>query len=201
VSVTAAITIAIGGTVAITESLGGSGSGGKSLSVQVKVDLNNALRELAALGFHIPVRSHSSSTPSPSNARTDCARSATGEVRRFLAHYHQCKDASVVWTTSGHGVTTRVVISLVVMPTRHLAGAYKKLADTPYKSRMPHPGNPPGEPRAFFDGNCYASGENGATVWTEQVQPTGQVKIDQEILKRAAPAKLSPGYLKIHCVE
>jgi hypothetical protein len=45
------------------------------------------------------------------------------------------------------------------MPTTTLASQYKARADKFGQ------GNPPGEPHAFT-GLCYASGQNGATVWS-----------------------------------
>jgi hypothetical protein len=90
--------------------------------------------------------------------------------------------------------SAQVAISWVVMPTPALATQYKHMVDERYR------GNPPGE-SAAFNGLCYASGQNGETVWVDQVQPTGHINADQEILQVMAPTKLSPSYLDIHCVS
>ncbi len=80
------------------------------------------------------------------------------------------------------------------MPTAALASQYKATADAP------HTGNPPGE--RGFSGLCYASGQTGATVWTEQVRATEHmpVEIEREILQATAPRKPSAGYLQQHCI-
>jgi len=186
ITITAAITF---GAVTIIGSLGGSG-GADRLSVQVKADLNHAVAVLAALGFR-STRSTSPSTPSPRNG-TDCAASATGAVRQFLAR-HPCKEwASATLTARKQGAAAPVAITWVVMPTVALAGQYKARVDTFGQ------GNPPGE--SLFDGLCYASGQDGATVWTEQVQPGHlSVNADREILQAAAPRELPRGYLQQHC--
>jgi hypothetical protein len=80
------------------------------------------------------------------------------------------------------------------MSTISLAAQYKVYADTPGE------GNPPGQ-SSTFTGFCYSSGQDGDTVWTEQVQPTGNIQTDQEILQAAAPQTLSAGYLKQHCTR
>lgn len=186
--------LAIGLTVAatigfftITGSLGGSASGGSDgLSVQVNADLRQAVALLTALGFR--------GTPNPSYG-AGCAGSATGGVGQFLAR-HPCKEyASATLTARKQGATAQVVISWVVMPDASLAGQYKAEADAPLN------GNPPGESLGF-DGRCYASGQDGATVWTEQVQPTGPLSVsaERQILQAAAPGKLTPGYLQQHCI-
>jgi hypothetical protein len=181
------------GFVTLAASLDSSAGGsGGSLSVQVKADLNQAVASLAALGFR-NARSTSSRTPSTSYG-TDCAASSTGEVRRYLGR-HPCKEyASAMLAARSHGATAQVAISWVVMPSVALAAQYKSEADAPRN------GNPPGESRAF-NGRCHASGEDGATVWTEQVQPTGPLSVDAErqILRAAAPRKLTEGYLLRHC--
>ena len=81
------------------------------------------------------------------------------------------------------------------MPTVALAAQYKGEADAPLN------GNPPGESLAF-NGLCYASGQNGATVWTEQVQSAGplSIDVDRQILQDAAPGKLTAGYVLQHCI-
>jgi hypothetical protein len=70
---------------------------------------------------------------------------------------------------------------------------YKVLIDLRYK------GNPPGQ-STDFDGLCYASGVDGDSAWAAQVQPTGQVSVDRQILKSVVPVKLSTSYLEGHCV-
>jgi len=158
--------------------------------VQVKADLTQAIAALAGLGFH-SARGVNSSNPSYG---TDCARSATGEVGQFLTR-HPCKEyASATLTSRRQGTTAQVAMSWVVMPTATLASQYKAKADAPQQ------GNPPGEPPAF-NGLCYASGQNGATVWTAQVQPTGHVNADREILQAAAPSRLTQSYLQQHCIR
>jgi hypothetical protein len=179
-----AVTVAAGAVV-VGVSLGASAGSGDSLTVQVKADLTEAIAALAKIGFR--------STPSTSpSSGTACAASATGEVRQFLMRY-PCKEyASTTLMARRQGATAQVVISWVVMPTLTLAEHYKTKADAPQL------GNPPGEPLAF-NGLCYASGQNGATVWTEQVQPTGHVNTDREVLQAAAPRKLTLSYLQQHC--
>ena len=93
------------------------------------------------------------------------------------------------------GTITRVAITWVVMPSVTLAKQYKAISDT-YGQ-----GNPPGQPPTSFPGQCYASGQNGATVWAEQVQPTGNLTADQQILQAAAPMRLSQDDLQQHCVR
>jgi hypothetical protein len=191
VGVTVAVTI---GFVAISGSFGGSAAGSAgNLSVQVKADLNEAVASLATLGFR-GTRSANSGMPSPSYGRA-CAASATGGVRQFLAR-HLCKEyASAMLTALRQGASAQVAISWVLMPTVALAAQYKAEADAPLS------GNPPGESLAF-SGLCYASGQNGATVWTEQVEPIGplRINVERQILQAAAPGKLAAGYLRQHCV-
>jgi hypothetical protein len=189
ITVVAAVTI---GPLAISAVLGGSSTGRKGLSVQVKADLNKALSDLAVLGFR-NTRSPNSSTSGP-NYRTDCAKSATGRVRQFLSR-HPCKQyATATRTVAKRGATALVAFSWVEMPTATLAGRYKVKVDA-YNT-----GNPPGVSLAF-NGLCYTSGQHGATVWTVEVRPTGHVNVDREILQAAAQAKLSPNYLRQHCIR
>ena len=187
ITVVAAVTI---GPLAISAVLGGSSAGRKSLSVQVKADLNKALAALAALGFR-GTRSPNSSTSGPSYF-TDCAKSATYKVRQFLT-LNPCKQyATATRTVAKRGATVPVAFSWVEMHTATLAGQYKVKVDA-YGT-----GNPPGVPPAF-NGRCYASGQHGATVWTVEVHPTGNVNVDQEILQAAVRRKLPPSYLRQHC--
>ncbi len=187
IAAAATVTVTVTG-LAITGYFGGSATGGSnSLSVQVKVDLNQAVAVLSALGF--------GGTRSASYG-TGCAGSGTGGVRHFLAR-HPCKEyASATLMAHRQGGTAQVAVDWVVMPTAALAGQYKAIADTKGQ------GNPPGESLAF-NGLCYASGQDGPTVWTEQVQRTGHLSVndDREILRAAAPGKLTPGYLQQHCKD
>jgi hypothetical protein len=80
------------------------------------------------------------------------------------------------------------------MPTAALASMYKTEVDAPGT------GNPPGISSAF-NGDCYASGQQGATVWTIWVRPSGDAKVDQEILQVAAQGKLTPSYLGRHWIN
>jgi hypothetical protein len=183
-AVTVAATAAVG-VVAFTASLSGSGG---SLNVQVKADLTQSIVALAKIGFD---RAPGTSSSNPSYG-TDCKSSATGQVKLFLTQ-HPCKEfATATLTTARSGTTAQVAISWVVMPTINLATQYKTRADTPGE------GNPPGQSGAFT-GLCYSSGQDGDTVWSEQVQPTGNVDADREILQAVAPETLSSGYLQQHC--
>jgi hypothetical protein len=156
--------------------------------VQVKADISQAIAGLAQLGFH-SLRSVSSSNPS---YHTDCAQSATGGVRQFLTRYH-CKEyTNDTLTARKQGTTAKVSITWVEMPTSTLAERYKTIVDKFGQ------GNPPGEPPSF-SGFCYASGQNGPIVWAEQVQPTGNLNADREILQASAPKNLATGYLQEHC--
>jgi hypothetical protein len=154
----------------------------------VKADLTHAVAALIALGYRSVV-------PQPSPSR-DCAGSATGNVRQLLTR-HPCKEyASTTLTAYRHGGSAQIAISWVVMPTAALAEQYKAEADTPGQ------GNPP-EQSPNYNGLCYASGQDGATVWTEQLQPTGHLTVsaDQKLLQAAAPAKhLTAVYLQQHCI-
>jgi hypothetical protein len=60
-------------------------------------------------------------------------------------------------------------------------------------------GNPPGVSPLDFNGRCYTSRQRETTVLTVEVQPTGNVNVDREILQAAARRKLSRSYLKQHC--
>jgi hypothetical protein len=184
-AVAAAATVTIGTIGFVTVDLStGSADGG--VSVQVDAHLNQSVTALLALRF-------AGSRLGPSYA-TDCARSATGEVNQFLVR-HRCKEyVSTTLTIHKPGTAAQVVVSWVVMPTTALASQYKATADAP------HTGNPPGE--RGFSGLCYASGQNGATVWAEQVRPTGHMPVgtEREILQATAPKKPSAGYLQQHCI-
>lgn len=190
IAITATVVAVVAG-VTINASVGGSAGSGDSLTVQVKLDLNYIIAALAKLGFH---STHVTNSSSP-NYGKDCAESATGAVREFLFKY-PCKEyASAITTVRKGDTATHVVITRVTMSTPGLANKYESNADASGS------GNPPGEPRAYFNGYCYASGRNGATVWTEQVQSTGNRGADQEILQAAALTKLTPRYLGVHCTD
>lgn len=181
------ITAAVGAVVVSASLGGGSGPKRDSLSVQVKVDLTQTVATLASLEFH--------TVHARPKYGTSCAASATGDVKNFLEN-NLCKEyASTIFTARRERITTKITISWVVMGSVRLARKYKAIAGIPRK------GNPPGQPPLIFNGFCYASGRNGATVWSEQVKPTGSPSTDQEILQAAAPVKLSVGYLQQHCIE
>jgi hypothetical protein len=180
---------AVGVALTLNASLGGSSAAGDSLTVQVKVDLTQAISGLAKLGF---LKTQGRNLSGPSYG-TDCAAVATGGVQQFLKRY-RCKEYAIsILTAHRQGTGTEVAISWVVMPTTAQATQYRSKADSFGQ------GNPPGEPRTIFDGHCYASGQNGLTVWAEQVQPTGDVNVDREILQSAVPSKVTPAYLRQHC--
>jgi hypothetical protein len=80
------------------------------------------------------------------------------------------------------------------MPTVKLASQYNALV---VKAGT---GNPPGESLSF-NGSCFASDQRGFTVWTGQVQPTGHVRVDWDILRAVAPRTLAPSYLRQHCIS
>jgi hypothetical protein len=192
VAVTVAATVTIG-YLDLSGTLTRSAPGGYNLSVQVKVDLNKALGALAAvLGLRSTQRP-GSSTSGP-NYYPDCAHNATGGVQHFL-NLHHCKQfATATRTVAKTGTTAQVAFSWVEMPTSSLASQYKATVDTP------NTGNPPGVPLTF-NGFCYASGQQGATVWSVLVKPTGHVNVDREILQVAAREKFTPSYLRQHCIN
>jgi hypothetical protein len=192
--VTLAVAVTVAGTVgglAVTGSFDASTNGGDDLSVQVNVDLNNAISGLSSLQFGGRLISNVST--SGSTRPTNCAENASGQVRQFLTHYPCKQFAAEKWAITRRSVTTQVVFSWVEMSTTVLAGQYKVLVDT-YGT-----GNPPGVPTAF-NGRCYASGQQDSTVWTVEVQPTENLNIDRIILQAAVKTKLSPDYLDKHCV-
>jgi hypothetical protein len=189
-----AVTITFGAvTIAINETIGGSsGTRVRSFSVQVTVDLKESLGQLATAGWML-------STNSPSNLGpryySDCAKSATGNVQLFLSP-NRCKQyATAIRAVTKNGVTSLVAISWVEMRTTGWANQYKTLVGE-YGT-----GNPPGVSPLDFNGHCYASGpsEPGRTVWTVQVQLTGDITIDRKVLQAAALRNLSPRYLQQHC--
>ncbi len=190
-----AATIAVGAvTIAINETIGGGSSGtrDRSFSVQVTVDLKESLGQLATAGWLPSTKSASNLGP---RYYSDCAESATGNVRLFLSP-KRCKQyATAIRAVTKNGVTSLVAISWVEMRTTGWANQYKALVGE-YGT-----GNPPGVSPLDFNGHCYASGpsEPSRTVWTVQVQLTGGIIIDRKILQAAALSSLSPGYLQQHC--
>jgi hypothetical protein len=191
---TLAIAVTVGGTiggVAITGGFNASSNGGDDLSVQVNVDLDKAISALSSLGFG--GRQTSNIGASGAGYPTGCADSATGQVKEFLVHYPCVQYTAKTWTITRRGVTSQVVFSWVEMPTSFLASHYKVLVDT-YST-----GNPPGVSSAF-NGRCYASGQQDSTVWTVEVQPTGNLDFDRMILQASARGPLSGEYLEKHCI-
>jgi hypothetical protein len=185
----AAVTI---GPFAFNAVFGGSSANGGNLSVQVKTDLNKAVVALTAIGFH-NARGPSYRILGPSY-NADCAQSATGEVKQFLALHH-CEQYAIASRAITKQKTTALVAFVwVEMPAVYLANKYKNIVDR-YGA-----GNPPGMTRAF-SGLCYASGQSGTIVWTVQVEPTGHVNADRQILQAAANDTLAPSYLREHCVS
>jgi hypothetical protein len=188
--VTVGVALALGAWTVTASS--GSSSGSSSLSVQVKVDLNQALAGLASVGFRNAGKS--GAVASGPSYHTDCAASATGSIKAFLER-SPCKQYAIATRTiTQKATTTRVAFSWVEMPTLDQAGQYKRDADT-YRT-----GNSPGV-ALDFNGRCYASGQENATVWTIYVETTGEKNIDQKILQAAAHGRLSSRYLQVHCTE
>jgi hypothetical protein len=187
VAVAVTLTGTLGG-LAATGTFNGSPNGG-NLSVQVNADLGKTISALLALKFS----GRSNSGTSLASYRTNCTESATGQVKQFLTRYPCKQYAAETWTITRRDVTTQVAFSWVEMPTVSLAGQYKAVVDK-YDT-----GNPPGASSAF-NGQCYASGQQGSTVWAVEVQPTGDVTADQEIVQAAAQANLPVDYLRQHCV-
>jgi hypothetical protein len=165
------------------------GSGG--LSVQATFDLNKAVSALGGLGFGGKVVA-GVGVPY-GNDPTNCAESATGQVKVFLTHYPCRQYAADTWSITRQDSSTYVVFAWTEMPITPLADRYKALVDK-FGS-----GNPPGV-SPFFNGLCYASGQQGATVWTVEVHPTGNPDVDPKILQAAAPQELPMAYLTKHCV-
>jgi hypothetical protein len=193
-AVTFTVAFAVAGTVgglAVTGTFNASSTGSSDLSVQVKVDLNKAIDALSSLGFG--GGRISTSGTAGSSYRTDCADRATGLVQQFLTRHHCERYAAQTWTITRQDATTQVAFSWVEMLTASLASQYKVEVDT-YST-----GNPPGVSPAF-NGLCYASDQQGSAVWTVEVRPTGNVKVDRGILQAAVQKSLSPGYLRKHCV-
>jgi hypothetical protein len=186
----AAITI---GPLAITGAFDTSATGGGTFSVQVRVDLNKDLSALAAILGLRSIQGSESGASGPSY-HPDCAKKATRAVKSFLTHNHCKQYATATRTVAKPGTTAQVAFTWVEMRTAALAGKYKAKVD---KSGT---GNPPGVSLAF-NGYCYASGQQGATVRTVLVKPTGHVNADRKILQVAARSKLALSYLQRHCIS
>jgi hypothetical protein len=189
---TASVAVAgsIGGLTA-TGTFSSSADASSSLSVQTNLDLNKTLSALEGLGYGGKLLS--SVGTSGASDSTNCADGATGQVRQFLTHYPCEQYAADTYTMTRQGYTTDVVFAWLEMPTTSLASHYKAVVDT-YNT-----GNPPGVSSAF-NGLCYASGQQGATVWTVWIRPTGDLNADRSALQAAAQEDLSSAYLARHCV-
>ncbi|HLI75376.1 MAG TPA: hypothetical protein VKV02_00400 [Acidobacteriaceae bacterium] len=182
-----AVLAIVGVAVALSVARSKPSTSRNGLAALVNANLNRVRDGFTELGFHdVPGVSPSYST--------DCTASATGEVKQFLIQHHCVKYAAVTLTARRQGVTAKVAISWVMMPTTSLAEQYQARTDQFGQ------GNPPGQALGF-DGLCYASGPDGTTVWVEQIAPTGHRDVDREILQATAPGKLSSGYLQQHCVR
>jgi hypothetical protein len=191
----AAVAVAVTGTIgglAVTGNFGGSSDGNSRLTAQVNVDLKGTISALSSLGFG--EWGISSSGTSNSSRRTDCAESATGQVRQFFTRYPCEQYVAETWTIKRQGTTALVAFSWVEMATVSLAAQYKAEVDA-YGT-----GNPPGISSAF-NGYCYASDQQGAVVWAVEVKPSGNASVDQGVLRDAVKADLSQGYLQKHCTE
>jgi transposase-like protein len=179
------------GPLVISETLSGSAAAGNSLSVQVKIDLNKALSELAiALGLH-STQGPGSRTSGP-NYYPDCTKNATGDVKQFLTLYRCKQYVTAIRTLTNKGETVQVAFTWLEMTTSALAGKYQTKVD-----RL-GTGNPPGVP-LVFNGHCYASGQQEMTVWTVFVRSTGNKNVDWKILQAAARRKFTSSYLQQHC--
>ena len=192
--VAAAVVLTVTGTLGgltATGTFNSAPDASSRLSLNANVDVNKAIGTLAGLGFGGKLLS-STETPADSSP-TNCAKTASGKVRVFLTHY-PCKEyASDTYAISRQAFTTDVVFAWVEMPTTALATRYKAIVD------KFDTGNPPGVSPAF-NGLCYASGQQDATVWTVEIQPIGNVDFDRSTLESVAPAVLSSPYLVKHCV-
>jgi hypothetical protein len=187
---TVALTIAAGtvGGLTATGVFSSSSADSSGLAVNVNLDLKTSIAALSSLGFggrQISV--------SGTSAREDCAARATGLVREFLAH-HPCEYYEAQsWTITRQSSTGEVAFSWVEMPTVSLARQFKAEVDA-YGT-----GNPPGI-SAAFNGRCYTSDRQSSTIWTVEVQPTGNVTADRRILQSAIGKDLPAIYLRRHCV-
>jgi hypothetical protein len=185
IAITATVAITAGA-VTFTVTRGSSASASDSFSVQINIDLKKVVADLGELGF--TGEGHTSGSPQ------NCSQNSTKDVKLFLAK-NPCKEYAVTLVkVHKKGIPAQAVITWVVMPTPSLTSQYKKLVDKRYE------GNPPGQP-ANFNGTCYASGLDGDAAWVAQVQPTGHIVVDRQILQAIAPMKLSTSYLGIHCID
>jgi hypothetical protein len=186
-AVTATAVVTIGG-VTYTVTSGGPSSASDGTSIQANVDLGHAVSELMKLGF----AGSDNLTTGGSNSAADCTLNSTGEVKAFLTQ-NPCKEYSVALVKiNRQSVSTQAVVSWV-MTSPSLAVRYKDIVNERYA------GNPPGQPSAF-SGICYASGQEEDSVWVAQVQPTGSMTADRQILQAVAPVDLSESYLHAHCI-
>lgn len=188
-TITAAITV--GGVTLTASGAFNSPASGTSLSVQVNADLSKVISTLSLLKYGgRQISTSEASVPEPEG----CAKDSTKEIKVFLTE-HPCKDYSAdTWMIYQNDISTQVAFSWVEMPTTSLARQYKIKVDAPGT------GNPPGVSSAF-DGHCYASRLQGDTVWSAEVRPTENKKVDQHLLESAVQENLSSDYLKIHCPE
>lgn len=191
VATTVAVTATVGG-LTVTGTFDSSASATSHLSAQVNVDLKGTITTLSSLGFDVK---DASSPGTPGFLyNTDCSKSSTGLVAKFFTS-HPCKQyIAETWTITQQDTTALVAFSWVEMATTNLASKYKAVVDA-YGT-----GNPPGV-SSEFDGLCYASDQQGATVWAVEVKPTGRAETDQGILRDAVKGDLSQGYLQKHCVK
>jgi len=190
-TITASLAIAAGAGAAATVTLNTGGSSGENgnVSIQANLDLTQIDAELSKLGFN-----GGATQDGASDSSQNCSQASTGDVKAFLTR-NQCKEYAVTLVELNRkGIATQAVITWVVMDTPSLTTQYKNIADERHK------GNPPGQPDNF-DGLCYASGQNNVSAWVAQVQPTGNVSVDRQILQAVAPANLSASYLGLHCVS
>jgi hypothetical protein len=190
--VTATITlagIAVAYSMTLTDPGGTPAKGGPKASVSISIDLNHAVAALAEAGFR---------SLRTVEAQTNCASASTGEIRQFLAAHHCDKLVMAGLTLHGQGFVGWAGVSWVTMPSASLAARYEGLADAFGTGNPPEPAKAP-----RFDGQCYASGRRGRTVWTEMIQPEGAHTLgaDREILKGVAPEPLAPGYVQRHCIS
>jgi hypothetical protein len=162
------------------------------LSVQASVDVNKVLASLSELGFGGKILSSAGTSGVSDGNPSNCADSASGQVKAFLTRYPCELYAAETWSAARQGYATDVAFSWVEMPSTDLANRYKALVD------KFNTGNPPGV-SLTFNGRCYASGQQGATVWTVEIKPTGNVNVDQTILQAAAQENLPATYLGKHC--
>jgi hypothetical protein len=176
----------------VTGTFDTSASGSTHLSTQVNVDLKGTFTTLSSLGFG--VENSASSGVSGFLRGTDCAKDTAGLVRKFFMDHPCDQYIAETWSVTRQSITTLVAFTWAEMPTKALAQQYKALVDT-YGT-----GNPPGV-SSDFNGLCYASDQQGTTVWTVEVKPTGKAKTDQGILQDAVKGDLAEDYLKTHCIQ